>query len=355
MGIRGGVFARTLWRVASKDPRGSSPRIHTTGSPDRRATIRTRSAVTLPEDHGAWAQPDATLNSVATTRAYAHGPSAFGGGFRRFVELTVTIARTDFKLRFFGSALGYVWSLIRPLMFFGVLYLVFTKVFRMGQGIPHYAVYLLASIVCWNYFIEVTAGCVPSLVARESMLRKVRFPRMIIPLAVSLTALFNLGMNFVAVVVFAIANGVDPRLGWLEAIPIVFGWMVLATSVGMLLSAWYVRYRDVQPIWDVLSQVLFYGSPIIFIVAYFRRLGLSKIAMVSPIATLNTQLGHALIGNVHLAGQYAKKYGEFAFPSAASAAGGYVHLLPAAAIVVFVFFLGYRVFTREAPLVAEHL
>lgn len=305
----------------------------------------------LPRCHGrmlAW-------TAVTTYRAYAHGPSAFGGGLRRFIELTLMIARTDFKLRFFGSALGYVWSLVRPLMFFGVLYLVFTKVFKMGRGIPHYPVYMLSAIVCWNYFIEVTSGCVPSLVARESMLRKVRFPRMIIPLSVSLTALFNLGMNFIAVFVLALANGVYPRLGWLELIPIVVGWIVLATSVGMLLSAWYVRYRDVQPIWDVLSQVLFYGSPIIFVVAYFRSLGLAKVAMLSPIAALNTQMGHALIGNVHVASQFARKYGEFAFQSAASVTGGYSHLLPAAAIVAFLFFLGYRVFTREAPLVAEHL
>jgi ABC-2 type transport system permease protein len=292
---------------------------------------------------------------MSTSSAYAHGPSAFGGGLRRFVELTLTIARTDFKLKFFGSVLGYLWSLMRPLMFFGVLYLVFTKVFKVGQGIPHYPVYMLTSIVMWNYFMEVTGGCVPSLVNRESMLRKVRFPRMVIPLSVSLTAIFNLAMNFIAVFILALANGVDPRFAWLELIPIVLIWVVLATGMGMLLSALYVRYRDVQPIWDVLSQMLFYGSPIIYIVAYFRTLGFEKIAMLNPVAVLNTQMGHALMGDVPLAGVFVVKYGRFAFPSAATVAGGYAHLLPATAIVVVLFALGYRVFTREAPLVAEHL
>jgi ABC-2 type transport system permease protein len=292
---------------------------------------------------------------MSTPSAYANGPSAFGGGFRRFAELTLTLARTDFKLRFFGSVLGYLWSLMRPLMFFGVLYLVFTKVFSLGKGIPHYPVYLLASIVMWNYFLEVTTGCVPALVSRESMLRRVRFPRMVIPLAVSLTAVFNLAMNFIAVFVLALANGVDPKLSWLELIPLVAIWIVLASGVGMLLSALYVRYRDIQPIWDVIAQILFYASPIIYIVAYFRKLGLANVAILSPIASLNTQMGHALIGNVPLFGGPALEFGRFAFPSAAFAAGGTVRLAIPLAIVAALFVLGCAVFIREAPLVAEHL
>jgi ABC-2 type transport system permease protein len=284
-----------------------------------------------------------------------YGPSAFGGGVRRFVELTLTMARTDFKLRYFGSALGYVWSLMRPLMFFGVLYLVFTRVFKLGKGIPHYAVYLLTCIVLWNYFLEVTVASVPCLVQREGMLRRLRFPRMVIPLAVSLTAVFNLAMNFIAVFVFALANGVYPRLSWLELIPIVGGYIVLATGVAMLLCALYVPYRDVQPIWDVLANMVFYLSPIIYIVAYLRPLGFEHIAMLSPIAMLNTQTGHAVIGSTALSGTYAASYGPDAFPSAATLAGGYAHLLAPIAILIGVFCLGWWVFTREAPRVAEHL
>jgi ABC-2 type transport system permease protein len=292
---------------------------------------------------------------MSTGNAYAHGPSAFGGGLRRFVELTVILARTDFKLRFFGSVLGYLWSLMRPLLFFGVLYAVFSNVFKLGEGIPHYPVYLLASIVVWSYFIEVTTNCVPSLVQRESMLRKVRFPRMVIPLSISLTALFNLALNFIAVFVFAILNGVYPKLSWFELVPIVAVWVVLATGVGMMLSALYVRYRDVQPIWDVLSQILFYGSPIIYIVAYLNRLGLQHAAMLSPIAALNTQMGHALMADVTVTGSTATQYGPFAFPNAAYAAGSSLVLLVPLAIVVGLFALGYWVFTREAPVVAEYL
>ena len=187
------------------------------------------------------------------------------------------------------------------------------------------------------------------------MLRKVRFPRMVIPLSVSLTALFNLAMNFIAVFVFALANGVDPKLSWLELIPIVGAYVVLATGLGMLLSALYVQYRDIQPIWDVLSQLLFYLSPIIYVVAYLRALGYEKLALLSPIATLNTQMGHAVIGYVPLTGASAASYGPEAFPSAATAVGGYARLLPSLLVLVGLFCLGWWVFIREAPRVAEHL
>src|SRR5207302_2754684 len=110
----------------------------------------------------------------------------------------------------------YLWSLARPLMFFGVLYVVFTQVFSFGKHIPHYPVYLLTSIVLWTFFIETTSNNVQSLLSREGLLRKMRFPRLVIPLSLALTSLFNLGMNFIAVLIFALANGVLPRWTWFE-------------------------------------------------------------------------------------------------------------------------------------------
>src|SRR5581483_399459 len=143
-----------------------------------------------------WTQcPVLACPAVTTSATRAYGPSALGGSAKRFIELTLTLARTEFKLRYFGSILGYAWSLMRPLMFFGVLFVVFTQIFKIGAGVPHYGVYLLTSIVFWTYLGEATGGCVACLVQREGMLRKIRFPRMVIPLSVSLTSLFNLGMN----------------------------------------------------------------------------------------------------------------------------------------------------------------
>ena len=134
-------------------------------------------------------------SSIPSRSTTSYGPSALGGGARRFVELTMTLARSEFKLRYFGSVLGYAWSLARPLLFFGVIYLVFTQIFQIGKGVPHYGVYLLTSIVLWTFVAESTGNCVQCLVVREPLLRKVRFPRLVIPLSVSLTSMFNFGMN----------------------------------------------------------------------------------------------------------------------------------------------------------------
>jgi ABC-2 type transport system permease protein len=280
-------------------------------------------------------------SSHAATR---YGPSALGGGARRFVELTLTLARSEFKLRYFGSALGYVWSLMRPLLFFGVLYLVFTQIFQIGKGTPHYGVYLLTSIVLWTYLGEATSGCVQCLVQREALVRKIRFPRMVIPLSVSLTGLFNLGMNFIAVIVFALASGITPTIRWLEMIPIVLGFVVLATGIGMLLAALYVRFRDVQPIWDVALQAWFYCSPVMYPASGYNRLGsgVEHYALINPAATLLTQMGHAFID-------------PSAFPGAATAAGGWGPVILAIALIPGTFALGWWVFTREAPRVAENL
>ncbi len=280
-----------------------------------------------------------------SSHASAYGPSALGGSVRRFVELTLTLARTEFKLRYFGSVLGYAWSLMRPLMFFGVLYVVFTKIFKFGRGVPHYGVYLLTGIVLWTYLAESTGGCVQALVARESLVRKIRFPRMVIPLSISLTALFNLGMNFIAVLVFAVADGVSPTFRWLELIPIIACFVVLATGLGMLLSALYVRYRDVQPIWEVGLQAWFYLSPVMYVASgYEHQLGngVEKLFLINPVATLLTQMGHAFIA-------------PHGLPSAATAASGYATPIAAIAIIVGVFILGWWYFTREAPRVAENL
>jgi ABC-2 type transport system permease protein len=281
---------------------------------------------------------------MSTHAVRAHGPSALGGSWRRFLELTLTLARTEFKLRYFGSVLGYLWSLMRPLLFFGVLYVVFTKIFQIGKGVPHYGVYLLTGIVLWTYLAEATGGCVQCLVQREALLRKVRFPRMVIPLSVSLTSLFNLGMNFIAVLVFALVSGISPSVRWLELVPIVLGFVVLATGIGMLLSALYVRYRDVQPIWEVAIQAWFYCSPVMYPAHGYQRLGVGfeHYALVNPAATLLTQMGHVFIDPA-------------AFPSAATAAGSYPPVIAAILIIPAVFALGWWVFTREAPRVAENL
>jgi ABC-2 type transport system permease protein len=268
------------------------------------------------------------------------GPSAVGGDVHRFVNLTTTLAVADFKLRFFGSALGYVWTLMRPLMLFGVLYLVFTEVVKFGEGVENYPVYLLAAIVLFTFFGETTTRGVTSLVERENLLRKIRFPRLVIPLAVALHSLFNLGLNLIVVFVFVLASGIEPRASWLELIPLVLLLVVFATSVTMLLSALYVRYRDMQPIWEVVLQILFYASPVIYVTETLPD-SIEREAMANPITAILTQMRHALI--------------DPNAPTAADAIGGGARLLIPLAVVLAAFALGTWVFMREAPRIAENL
>jgi ABC-2 type transport system permease protein len=279
------------------------------------------------------------VSGYSRTSAY-RGPSAIGDDLRRLANLTWMLAATDFKLRFFGSALGYLWTLMRPLMLFSVLYFVFTEVVRFGDDVQHYPVYLLTAIVLFTFFSETTSRGVNSLVERESLLRKVRFPRLVIPLSVALHALFNLGLNLIVVFTFVLASGVEPRASWLELIPMVFLLVVLATGVTMLLSALYVRYRDVQPIWEVVLQMLFYASPVIYVTSALPD-SIERAAMASPITAILTQMRHALI--------------DPTAPTAAEAIGGGARLLIPLAITIALFLLGSWVFMREAPRIAEDL
>jgi ABC-2 type transport system permease protein len=281
--------------------------------------------------------------AVRDHRISSVAPSAFGDDFRRFVNLTWTLAVTDFKLRYFGSVLGYVWSLVRPLLFFGVLYFVFTQVFNLGAGVYGYPLYLLTGIMFWTFFAEATTGCVTCLVAREGLLRKMRFPRLVIPVAVVLTALFNLATNFVAVLVFAVASGHMPRLTWLEMPVLVALLAVLAFGVGMVLSVLYVRFRDIAPIWDVTAQILFYITPIIWPLSKLSPSQhlLQHIVVSNPLGMIQVQMYKAFINP--------------SAPSAIEAIGGGIRILLPLGVIVIMFVLGVWLFNREAPRIAENL
>jgi ABC-2 type transport system permease protein len=271
-----------------------------------------------------------------------HGPGALGGGARRFFDLLWLTAVTEFKRVYFGTVLGYIWSLIRPLMLFGILLFVFTKVFRAaGPGIDHYPVLLLMGIVLFTFFQEATTNSVTSVVAQEGVVRKTQFPRLVIPLATVLTGLFNLGLNLIIVIVFLIAFGVDPTWTWLLFwVPILF-LFVLTAAVSMGLSVLYVRFRDVQIIWAVVAQVLFYATPILYAVT-FKGETFERLMMINPLAVILEQMRVWILA-------------EPGAPTAVEAANGWLGLLPAAVIFVAICALGSWLFAREAPRVAEDL
>jgi ABC-2 type transport system permease protein len=267
-------------------------------------------------------------------------PRLLGEDARRFVALTWTLAVTDWRLRFYGSALGYAWTLARPFAFFGVIYVVFTEIADVGNGIKDYGICILFSMVLFQFFAEATNGSVTSVVARENLLRKMRFPRLAIPLSTILTALLNLGMTLLAVVVFAAATGVYPKWGWLELPLLVAVLAVLATGTGMLLSVLFVRFRDVQPIWEVTTQILFYASPVLYVATMVPD-GYQRVYLFNPLAAVLTQVRHAVV--------------DPTAPTASAAIGGAGWLLVPLAVTVLAFALGAWVFGREAPRIAENL
>src|ERR687885_535332 len=179
------------------------------------------------------------------------GPSALGGGWRRTFDLLYLIAVNEFKKTYFGTVLGYLWSLARPLMLFGVLLAVFTQVFRLGSRVPHYPVLLLLNIVLFSFFQEATTTAVSSIVSQESVVRKTQFPRLVIPLAVVVTSLFNLLVNLVVVFGFILAAGIRPRWTWLLLPVLVAVLFVFATAVAAALAALYPRFLDTAIIWGV--------------------------------------------------------------------------------------------------------
>jgi ABC-2 type transport system permease protein len=199
---------------------------------------------TQPETPGAPAAPDP--GAVAAMRPIK-GPTALGTDPRRFWHLTRTLAITEFKLRFFGSALGYLWQLMRPLLLFGILYVLFSEVLALDTA-PFYAEALLLGLVLYTFFSDATKGSLSSLVLRESLLRKIQFPRLAVPLAVVLNALFNLALNLLPVFVFLLIDGGSVRVQWLEFPILIVLLVVLSTGLAMLLSSLYVRYRDIEPI-----------------------------------------------------------------------------------------------------------
>jgi ABC-2 type transport system permease protein len=268
------------------------------------------------------------------------GPSAVGGGRHRFFELLWLMSVTEFKKTFFGTVLGYVWSLVRPLMLFAVLLLVFTQVFKLGSEVPHYPVLLLFNIVLFGVFLEGTGGAVGSVIGQEGIVRKTQFPRLVIPLAVVLTAVFTLGLNLIVVFIFMIAFGVAPMWTWLLFPLILLPLLIFICALAMLLSALNVRFRDVAIIWTVLATALNYATPVIFPLEKVPE-GLRHALMANPLTPLFQQ-AHVWMINSHAESVYA-------------AAGGPVPLIAAGMIYLAVCVAGVWVFNREAPRIAEQL
>lgn len=207
------------------------------------------------------------------------------------------LTKTDFKLRYQGSVLGYLWALLRPLMMFAILYIVFAKLLRFGSDIPHYPVYLLCGTTMWSFFTECTSQGIQAIVNRGDLLRKISFPKYIVVVSATLTAVINMLINLVVIVIFALINGVTPTWSWLLIVPAILQLYLLSLGIAFLLGAINVKYRDITSIWDVLTQALFYAVPIIYPISMVATSSMlaAKVILLNPISQAIQDIRFGLI------------------------------------------------------------
>jgi ABC-2 type transport system permease protein len=214
--------------------------------------------------------------------------------YRYSIILLKQLVKTDFKLRYQGSVLGYLWSLLRPLLIFLILYFVFTKFLKIGNDVPHYPVYLLLGIVLWNYFVEVTLGGVSAIVGKGDLIRKINFPKYVIVLAGSFSALINLAFNFVVIGVFMYFDHVGLHLTDVILLPLIAELFIFSLSLAFLLSATFVRFRDLSYIWEVIVQGGFYATPVLYPMSRLPT-RYAKLLILNPLAQIFQDARYVLV------------------------------------------------------------
>ncbi len=261
--------------------------------------------------------------------------------YRYSVILLREIVRTDFKLRYQNSILGYVWSLLRPLLLFLILYFVFTKFLKVGNSVPHYPVYLLLGLLFWNFFVEVTMGSVTSIVGKGDLIRKINFPKYVIILAVIIAALINLSLTAVVVIIFMVVGHVAVHLQALLLIPLLLELVLIAVTAAFFLSTAFVRYRDMSYIWEVIIQAAFYATPILYPLTRVPH-SFAKFLILNPMAQVIQDSRYVLI--THSTQTISKVYG-----------GDYwVWAIPIG-ITVILFILTSNYFRRRSKSFAEEV
>jgi ABC-2 type transport system permease protein len=256
--------------------------------------------------------------------------------------LLAELVRTDFKLRYQGSVLGYAWSLLWPLMLFGILYVIFALVIKSGDGIPHFPVYLLLGVVLWTFFTDMTTQSLGSIVGRGDLIRKIRIPRWTIVFSSSIAALINLGLNLVVVGVVMVINHVIPMRS-IVFFPLLLAELyLLALGISLFLSAAFVKFRDIGFIWEVILQLGFYLTPILYAMTLIPH-RFQKIQLLNPIAQVMQDSRYSLVSHNPKVVTISQVFD-----------GGWYRLIPFA-IVVVVLIGGLAYFKSQANSFAENI
>jgi ABC-2 type transport system permease protein len=255
----------------------------------------------------------------------------------KYFHLIRAIAVTDFKLKYQGSVLGYLWSLVKPLALFAVLYVVFTMIFKLGAGIPHYPVYLLLGVMIFGFWTEATSGAMNSIASKGDLIRKIYFPRIVLVIAATATSLITFSLNMLVVIFFAYLNGLAISWNVLLAIPYIIELYILILGVSFYLSALFVRFRDISHIWEVVNQILFYATPLLYSLAAVPQM-YARLMILSPLAQPIQDIRAAFLGDSVLT---ISDYWRFT-------------LIPEILIII-IFISGYYLFQKMAAKFAEEI
>jgi len=212
------------------------------------------------------------------------------------------LVKTDFKLRYQGSLMGYVWSVLKPLMLFAVMYVVFVRFLKFGADVPHFSVALLLGTVLWGFFNETTNLSMSSIVSRGDLIRKLNFPKQIIVISISLNAMINLLISLMIVILFGIINDVNISIFAFLAPLLLLELYIFSLGISFILATIYVRFRDIGPIWEVVLQVLMYMTPMIYpvslVINYSTKI--AKILMLNPLAQIMQDLRYLLVSDKNI-------------------------------------------------------
>ncbi len=249
------------------------------------------------------------------------------------------LVKTDFKLRYQGSMMGHLWSILKPLMLFSVMYVVFIKFLGFGRDMPHFAVALLLGMVIWSFFAETTSMGLMSIVARGDLLRKLSFRKEIIVLSVTVSAFINFVINLLVVLFFSVLNHVEISKYALIAPLYIIPLFAFSLGVAFILATMFVYFRDIAPVWEVVMQAGMYATPIIYSLSMIHNKTVISLMLLNPLATIIQDLRHLLIysGNQTI-GDFVTDKWVIAIP----------YILPFVVLII-----GYAIFKKHAERFAE--
>jgi ABC-2 type transport system permease protein len=265
-------------------------------------------------------------------------------GVGYYLRVLRVVGIADFKAKYTDAALGYVWSLVKPVAYFGVLWLVFAHLLRTANRTGDFTIYLLIGILLFLFFVDSVSVMLPSIVLGGATLRRMAFPPVLIPLSASVATVITFCVNIVAVIVFVAIQKVAPRIEWLLLVPLLAELYIFIVAVGLLLSALYVRFRDISQVWELAAQTLFFACAIFYPVGILPGWA-QKVAFLNPFVQIMQDIRHVVLGGTN---------GPYDVSAASVFAGAGGRFIPIS-ILTLLFLGAVGLFKRESQYFAERL